>query len=115
MDGGDVCVTLGTKIKWFTSDTDSKFTVNFAQNPFAHPATPASFSGTDGDAPKGGKASHLPPNPPNPPNPTDACYQYSVTYSVKGSPNAVLDPKVIVKGVQFMSDAKGYSEPPPNK
>jgi hypothetical protein len=96
MDGGDVCVTLGTKIKWFTSDPESKFTVNFAQNPFAHPATSASFNGTVGDEPQGGKVSHLPPNT------TDACYQYSVTYSVKGSPSAVLDPKVIVKGATLV-------------
>jgi hypothetical protein len=94
MDGGDVCVTLGTKIMWFTSDPDSKFTVSFAQNPFAHPATSTSFTFTDGDAPQGGKASHLPSNS------TNACYQYSVTSSANGS-SASLDPKVIVKGASL--------------
>jgi hypothetical protein len=111
INGGDVCVALGTKIKWFTSDPDSNFTVSFAQNPFAHSATHASFSGTDGDDPQGGSASHIPSSPSS----ADTCFQYSVTYSVGGS-SASLDPKVIVKGVSFMRHAaKTHSEPSPNK
>jgi hypothetical protein len=104
MGGGDVCVTLGTEIKWFTSEPNSKFTVSFDKNPFAHPDTPTSFSGTDGDAPKGGKASHLPPNTP------DACYQYSVTHNA-----AVLDPKVIVKGASLATNDAAKPKPMDNK
>jgi hypothetical protein len=112
MDGGDVCVAFGTKIKWFTSDSGSNFMVNFAQNPFAHPTTSASFSGNDGDDPQGGKASHLPSSLPKT---ADTCYQYSVTYTASGS-SASLDPNVIVKGVHFLRpEAKAHSEPSRNK
>jgi|HubBroStandDraft_3_1064219.scaffolds.fasta_scaffold09772_2 hypothetical protein len=101
---GDVCVTPGTKIEWFTSDPSSNFTVTFAQNPFGH-SPAASFSGTDGDAPQGGKVSHLPAN---------ACYQYSVTHSATGS-SASLDPKVIVKGGSFLTSDAAKPKPMDNK
>jgi hypothetical protein len=101
---GDVCVTPGTKIKWFTSDPSSKFTVSFVQNPFGN-SPAASFSGTDGDAPQGGKVSHLP---------ADACYQYSVTHSASGS-SASLDPKVIVKGAGLLTGDAAQPKPTDNK
>jgi hypothetical protein len=103
MNGADVCVTLGTEIKWFTSEPASKFSVKFAENPFSNSPS-ASFNGNVGNAPKGGKASHLPPNTP------DACYQYSVTHNA-----AVLDPKVIVKGGSLLTDAAAKPKPMDNK
>jgi hypothetical protein len=101
VDRDPICVSSGTKIEWFTSESPSRFTVKFGTpHPF-NAASPPTYAGNETQSPTGGKAV----------GPAGACYQYSVQHCNGAHCTPVVDPKVIVNSGRHPKKPKVPRDP----